>query len=543
MIAQFMMACRKCKRSIPVGTEYITQKGEGGKFHPKCAVLVASIPQSNLSQNVKRPVYQRKPLITPPPALLIPNGLEYLPYQVDGIHKIIARIRQSKNTLLADEMGLGKTIQAIGAMNQFPELRKVAIVTPTSLRYNWLSELKTWLKVDNRIIGFFPEVDNIESLDFAIIPYSMLEALPSSYIPEWLILDEAHYVKNPDAIRTKWLVRLAKRIPTKLFLSGSPIENRVKELFTLLQMLDPETWDPAGYMRGMAVGVGEGAGWIRFAKLYCGAHIRTVYRKGKNGKPVQKKFFDFEGSTCLPELNERLYADGLVVRRLKKDVLKDLPEKRRKLVVLPQLDETLIQREHQAFAATGLDYGEDISVLHKASIEFEELSKARKEVGLSKVRSIVEYIEDCFENSPLSPLVVFCHHKEVAHKLADEFIQKQPAVITGDTPEALRHTAVQRFQLGDTLLFIGTSGAAGVGITLTASSHMIIAEPEWKDMSQVEDRIHRIGQKNSALIEVLVYDWSVDANMVKVIWRKMGIVEKAVNPQSNLGQNEKTTAD
>jgi len=104
-----------------------------------------------------------------------------------------------------------------------------------------------------------------------------------------------------------------------------------------------------------------------------------------------------------------------------------------------------------------------------------------------------------------------------------------PAIITGDTPDSVRDNAVRRFQSRETRLFIGSLGAAGVGLTLTAASHGVMVEFQWQDMRQAEDRIHRIGQHDGVLWQYLVYDWSVDANMLKMVWEKMAVVERALD--------------
>jgi SWI/SNF-related matrix-associated actin-dependent regulator 1 of chromatin subfamily A len=300
-------------------------------------------------------------------------------------------------------------------------------------------------------------------------------------------------------------------------------------------MLDPDTWDPPGFVKGKMVGAGNGAGWVRFAKRHCGGRLVThcwTSTKDKNGKvhKREKKHFVFDGSTHLDELNKRL-RETVMLRRLKKDVLKDLPPKTRQLIILPRdADSDVIDKEHAAFVASGLDYSADLEKLSKASVEFQELAAARKAVGLAKVPAVVEHLSNCIANG-IEAIVVFTHHKEVAWKIADEFLEYQPAVYTGDCTEAMRDLAVRRFQSGETPLFIGTIGAAGVGLTLTRASLGVFAEFQWKDMSQAEDRIHRITQLYPVLLQYLVFDWSVDINMLKLVWKKMKIVEKTLNEQ------------
>jgi SWI/SNF-related matrix-associated actin-dependent regulator 1 of chromatin subfamily A len=495
--ALFPAKCRNCGKMIDPGDQ--CEKGPGGKglIHPRCAKVETGICRNQV--------------------LTAPEGKSYLPYQIEDIHQMM----NMKAVLLASEMGVGKTIEAIGLINQQPASLTICIVCPKSLRLNWEQELSQWLAVKRSVILFPDHGTQNLGCAITIVPFTQIEELPNTYIPDWLFVDEAHYVKNPEALRTIALKQLARKAKKKVFITGTPIENRAREVWTLLQMLDPETWDPPGYIAGQPVGLGEGAGWIRFAKRYCGGRLVKHGRRGKH--------FEFDGSQNLAELNIKL-KEKVMLRRLKRDVLKDLPEKRRQIVLLPRdnmAEVNALETEHDAFFQTGLDYETDLAMLNKASIDFEKLAEARKAVGLMKVPYITELIENTLASEEC--VVVLTQHKQVAYELSDRFFHLQPAVMTGDSSEVMRDQAVQRFQNGDTKLFIGTLGSAGVGITLTRACIGIMAEFQWKDMGQPEDRLHRYGQKNAVLWLYPVFDWSVDANMLKLVWKKMGIIEKALN--------------
>jgi SWI/SNF-related matrix-associated actin-dependent regulator 1 of chromatin subfamily A len=500
--ALFPTTCHGCKK--PIGAGEFLEKGPKGKgsYHPSC---LAPKNETGISR------FDGK-LIGP-----LDTELEYLPYQKEDIQRMMTM----KAVLLASQMGVGKTIEVIGLLNQF-EPNGVCIVCPSSLRLNWKHEIKSWW-AKPRSVTLFPDETTTPDLGICIVSFNMVDLLPSDYKPEWLIIDEAHYVKNPDAKRTIAIKKLAARTQRRVAVTGSPIENRAKEIWTLLQMLDPEFWDPAGYWKGQPVGIGQGAGWMKFAKRYCGGRLV----KHKWGSRLE---FDANGSTHLDELNAKL-KQSVMIRRLKSEVLKDLPPKRRQIYVIPQEDQNAIkalETEHEAFVATGYDYECDIEVLQKASLDFAELAKARKDVGIRKIPYVCELISNTFEGGE-EALVVLTHHKEVAWKIADEFRHLDPAVLTGDDSEVIRDKAVQRFQGGETPLFIGTIGAAGVGLTLTRASTGIMAELIWKDLSQAEDRLHRIGQTHPVLWIYPVFDWSVDANMIKLILKKMKIVRRALD--------------
>jgi SWI/SNF-related matrix-associated actin-dependent regulator 1 of chromatin subfamily A len=203
-----------------------------------------------------------------------PSGKDYLGYQKAGISYALGR----KSTLIADEMGLGKTIQAIGFINSSPDIRRVLVVCPASLKLNWRNELSRWL-TRSMTIAVYPWSKNGYGLAkdgfIDIINYDMLKKLPDSAY-DLVIFDEAHYAKNPKAARTKLCQAIAKRAKHVLALTGTPILNKPIELFPILQMVNPETWDPPGFMKGKQLGAGEGAGFFRFAKRYCNAHQERV---------------------------------------------------------------------------------------------------------------------------------------------------------------------------------------------------------------------------------------------------------------------------
>ena len=231
-----------------------------------------------------------------------PSGLDYLPYQRAGI--AYAMVRPA--VLIGDEMGLGKTIQAIGIINADPTIQKVLVVCPASLKINWARELAKWLVRPASVAianGAFP------AADIVVVNYDVLkkhsEAIQSRAW-DMLVVDECHYIKNPKAQRTTLALGIKAR--RRVFLTGTPICNRPAELWTLVQSLDPS---------------GLGRSWRGFHERYAGAFQHYV-RTGRGSKMI----WDVSGASNLDELQDRLRA-SVMVRRLKKDVLTELPPKRR----------------------------------------------------------------------------------------------------------------------------------------------------------------------------------------------------------------------
>lgn len=459
--------------------------------------------------------------------LPIPEGLEYLPFQKAGIAYGI----QQPNILLADEMGLGKTIQAIGIINADPTIERALIIVPATLRTNWKRELEKWL-VRPTTIGIASGKDWPDT-DIVIINYDILKNhLDAMRAQEWdiLICDEAHALKNPKAQRTqyvlgKWHKDPAKRIPAiptrrKVFITGTPILNRPIELYPLIKALDPITW----------------GNWRNYVTRYCDGHQT---RWG----------WDVSGASNLDELQEKLRST-IMVRRLKADVLADLPPKRRQIMALPQngaapavASEWEIMRRNEDMleelrAAVELAKASEDEADYKAAVEnlrdgarraFEDISKARHETALAKLPAVKAHLHELLETG--EKVVVFAHHLDVLHALAEEF-GDAAVMLVGATSQDDRQLAVDRFQSDPQVkLFIGSLKAAGVGITLTSSSTVVFAELDWTPamMTQAEDRCHRIGQANSVLVQHLVLDGSIDAAMAQTLVEKQEIIDKALD--------------
>ena len=416
-------------------------------------------------------------------------------------------------------MGLGKTVEALGVVNaEGAEARRVLIVCPASLKLTWARECERWL-VGERAVGVagkaWPELAEV-----VVINYDILGKWERELAEPWdvLVADECHYVKNKDAKRSKRLYAIEAR--RKLFLTGTPILNRPAELFAIASFLEPEEF---------------GHFWT-FAKRYCA--------------PVRNNFgWDVSGASNLDELHERLRST-IMVRRTKAQVLPDLPPKRRQVIELPADSVAkLVENERAAWSehkvrlgalrkagnvtggagAASVSDGERDRLRSEVNQAFAELSKLRHETAKAKVPMVVEHLKAASEES--DKLVVFAHHRDVVTALAEAFEDAAVTLSGGDSSEA-RQAAVDRFQEDPTCrFFIGSITAAGFGLTLTAASHVVFAELDWvpANMTQAEDRTHRIGQQDSVLVQHLVLEGSLDASMVRTLIKKQEVVDRVVD--------------
>ena len=443
-----------------------------------------------------------------------PDGLEYMPFQKAGVDFILQRDK----TLLSDSMGLGKSIQSIGVINVLnPNI--VTIVCPSSVKINWMRELKKWLTheksieiLSGRKKDLYEINGNIRIINYDILD-SWLEALSDT---EFLILDESQYVKNEKSKRTKAALELSKKAKKILLLTGTPILNRPFELWSQLKML----------------GSPLGDSWFHFVKRYCNA------RKTDFG-------WDVSGATNLEELGQRL-RQTVMIRREKEDVLKELPGKRRQIIevsgnkykkVLKAEQEAqsgylkkkraLKRKIRESKVVDELVYKNSVNELRGLETEhFTMLSKLRHETALAKVPDLIEHINMLIEQE--SKIIVFVHHRDVMDVLKKQYSDICVSVMGGNKIEE-RQTAIDSFQTNEkTRIFLGSIMAAGTGITLTASSTVVFGELDWTpaNITQCEDRAYRIGQQSMVLIHHLVVDGSIDAKMAKMLVRKQNIIDK-----------------
>lgn len=421
----------------------------------------------------------------------IPNvSGELMPFQKAGV----AFIDQcGGRAIIGDEMGLGKTIQAIGYLALHPELRPAVIVCPASLKPNWRREIEKWLTTTEHIHvlnGTKPY--DVPGSTIFIVNYDILHAWEKwlkMLSPAVLICDEAHAVKTPKSRRTKAVQSLAKSSQKVVLMSGTPLLNRPIELFPLLQITRPSEWTNA----------------MAYGKRYCNAHQRNIGRR---------MVWDFSGASNLRELHDKLRT--LMIRRLKSEVLTELPEKRR--VVVPMAIDI---RKYALFMEETLDA---LEAAGNQAAQMVIIEKAKQYVFEAKLQQMLEWVENFLESG--EKLILFCTHRAAIKAFIDRY--PHAVYIDGSSSQIDRENAVEDFQKDpDVELFVGNIKAAGVGLTLTAASNVAFAELEWTPglLTQAEDRAHRIGQRNSVTAWYLLAEGTVDEQTFELLEKKRTITE------------------
>lgn len=481
-----------------------------------------------------------------------PAGLSYLGYQRAGI----AFAGQRQSTLIGDEPGLGKTVMAAGVMNvkllEQDRLR-VLIVCPNSLKFNWRRELTKWL-IKRHVIGVvMPGAPLPIRADIVIINYDVVAknaAALKAIAWDVLVFDEAHLCKNEDSQRTVALLGRRKtkkhgdavegiiaRATTRIALTGTPIVNRPVELWPIISALDPTTW----------------TSFWAYAKRYCGATL------GHGGR------MDTRGASNLDELQDKLRST-IMIRRLKRDVLTDLPPKRRQIIEISDDGaRAVVDAEHRAAAAhddaiddarvaVELSKASDDAEAYKAAVarlataqkvKFQDISLQRHAVAVAKIPAVLDHLHGLIDDDPTFKVIVFAWHRDVIEAVRAEFAS-MAVEIHGDTPAEQRQEAVDRFQTDRTCrVFVGSITAAGVGLTLTAASTVVFAELDWVpgNVTQCEDRAHRIGQRDSVLVQHIVLEGSLDAKMAATLVAKQEIADQALDQQERQSIEPVTASD
>ena len=439
------------------------------------------------------------------------------PFQREGVR---FALRRGGRCLIGDQMGLGKTVQAIAVAACYREEWPVLVLVPTSLRGAWEQALVKWLKLEASpaggkkearasrasrratvaAVGSGAEARKIDGATFAIVPYSLVGKMAKGLAQkrfQVVVCDESHFLKDSKAQRTKAVVPLLKHAKRALCLTGTPALSRPVEIFSQAEALRPMVFTSFG----------------EFAARYCAGSR-----------------FGWQGSSNAEELHAVL-SRLIMIRRLKKDVLTQLPAKSRERVALVPPHSAALSRVRairarmdelrEAFSERSCaDGGGGGRTLEEKRL-MNELYQATAE---GKTKPVAEYLEtlldssepsDGSESAAAEKFLFFGHHT-CTLDAASEMLRRRkvPFIrIDGSTDTNARQHLVDRFQTDrQTRVAVLSIKAAGMGLTLTAASTVIFGELSWTpgDIVQAEDRAHRIGQANAVNVHFLVAKDTVD---------------------------------
>lgn len=384
--------------------------------------------------------------------------------------------------------------------------KKILIVCPASLKINWAREISNYsdrksLIVEGRKWG--------STFDFYIINYDIIKNFHTTDKSEdsddykllvnagfdLAIVDEAHYISNNTAQRTRLLNDVLGKIPKVWLLTGTPMTSRPINYFNLLKIVDsPLTLN-----------------WQTYVKRYC---------KGYQFKVGNRKVWNTSGASNLDELRER--TKNIVLRRMKTDIL-DLPEK----IVSPifvELTSKMYDEELEEFVRISNEKKEQDTI----SITLNRLMKVRQLISYEKIPYTCELIDRCLEQG--KKVIVLTNFTMTLDMLHEKY-KKNSVTLDGRMSKDKRQDAVDRFQNDDKIkVFIGNIKAAGVGITLTAAEVVIMNDLSFvpADHSQGEDRAFRYGQKNSVIVYYPIFENTIEKVMYNILQKKKEIIDQVM---------------
>lgn len=441
--------------------------------------------------------------------------VEPYPYQKEGIAFGLAK----KRLIIGDEPGLGKTLQSIGvvnAANAYPCL----VICPSSLKINWQREFakftdKKALVLDNQTRTTWPYLLRMGMFQVAVVNYESLRKYfvwdikggksfrlkdvvfcPDIRLFRSVIIDESHRVKDPSAQQTIFTKGIATGKEYIMLLSGTPVVNRPEDLVAQLSIM---------------------------------GRLQEFGGRGKFMADYGDKDGDLEG------LSRELYGKCLI-RREKKAVLADLPDKTRVDLYVDTGNTEEYRLAAEDLAEYLRQYKECTDWEIRRKMRMEALVKfmtLRRLATLGKLAQAADFIRTFLDNG--RKLIVFCS----LHEVVDELLKAFPAAVTvtGRDSAADKQAAVDAFQEDPgTCLIVCSIKAAGVGLTLTASSSVAFIELPWTfaDCCQCEDRAHRIGQKDNVTCYYLLGRGTIDGTIYRLINEKKNIAARIMGSDDDI---------
>ena len=455
---------------------------------------------------------------------------------------IIFGIKKFSRLLIADEMGVGKTVQAIGLSSLYQKDWPVLVICPSSLKFAWRDEITMWLseildKDDVQVIKHSKH-EFKEGKKYYVISYDLSVRMVEKIIEKkfnYIIADEAHYLKSRTAKRTLSLTPILQRAKRVVLLTGTPILAKPMEIFPLLHILRPDKFK----------------GFKEFGSRYCDPKI------------LRFGVIDWSGSANSRELNSIL--NRLMIRRLKKDVLSQLPPKKRQKIEI-STDSKVIKKLKILMEKSSKKFEQLLGTqieLDKLGINIDDLktekekekeekndknekdeedtilnkfNKAYSLTGEAKLPGIRDYVNYLVDNS--CKFLIFAHHSDILDSIEDVIISDKIGYIRidGKVPVEKRQELVNKFQTDEEcLVAILSITACATGLTLTKASTVVFAELHFTPsiMIQAEDRAHRIGQDAGCVnIHYLVGADTLDVLLFRKLNEKQNIVSTTLDNKS-----------
>ena len=413
-------------------------------------------------------------------------------HQKEAVKSLVA----NKRFILADDMGLGKTTATVvGALET--GAKKVLVICPASLKINWQREISNYTDRSISIV----EGKKWEDADFIIINFDIIknyhdvsnktESVVMNSKFDLVIIDEAHYIQNTQAQRTKLINDFVRTVDRLWLLTGTPITSRPINYYNLLNLIQSPV----------------ASNWMAYVRRYC---------NGFQFKAGKRKIWNVSGASNLDELRERTQRQ--VLRRLKENIL-DLPEK-----IITPVYLRLKSKEYEELMGEYYDWYDKSGEADSLTLQFSKLTKVRQVIANEKINATIELVESILEQD--KKVIVFTNFTNSLEMLLEKF-GKMAVRVDGSCSQKERQWAVDEFQNNEKVrVFVGNVKAAGVGLTLTAGEVVIMNDLSFlpSDMAQAEDRAYRIGQKNNVLVYYPLFDNTIEGIIYDIVQKKKNII-------------------
>ncbi len=486
-------------------------------------------------------------------------------YQKEGI---IAGLRW-KRFLIGDEPGLGKTLQSIGVVDcagAYPCL----VICPSSLKINWQREFEKFtdkraLVLENSVATTWPYLLQMEMHHVAVVNYESLRKYfvwdircpdgslratargfrlkdvvfrPEIRMFKSIIIDESHRVKDPSAQQTIFARGIAEGKEWRILLSGTPVVNRPADLIAQLSIMGrlPEFGGRSKFLSqygGGETSSQRGQSRTRSGYAEC-SRGRTIGEISKERRGKQED----DAPRNLDQLSNELYS-RCMIRREKAKVLTQLPDKTRTdlYVEISNVDEYMLAQADLAEYLRKYTECDDVDIRRKMRMEaLVKFMTLRSLSAKGKVKQAIDFTRTFLANG--KPLILFCSLHEIVDELKKAF--PNAVSVTGRDSMTMKQAAVDAFQSGQAQLIICSIKAAGVGLTLTASSNVAFVEFPWTyaDCCQCEDRAHRIGQKDNVTCYYLIGRKTIDHTLYSIIHEKKSIANQIMAADDDIPTEE-----
>jgi len=417
-----------------------------------------------------------------------------LNHQKESIQKLV----ENKRYILADDMGLGKTTSTIIAALE-TGAKKILIICPATLKINWKREIENYT---DRTVYIAEGKNFSDKEDFVIINYDIIknfhdtkrknesQILGANF--DLVVVDEAHYIKNAQAQRTKLINDIVKKVDRLWLLTGTPMTSRPIDYYNLLSLVDSPV----------------AKNWIAYVIRYC---------EGYQFRVGPRKVWNVMGASNLEELRDR--TSNLLLRRLKEDVL-DLPDK-----IITPVYLRLKSKEYEEVMGEYYNWYEKNPEESKSlTVQFTKLTKVRQIIADEKITQTIELAENIVEQG--KKVIIFCNFTNSLNKICEHF-GKTAVKLDGSMSKQERQFSVDQFQENEKIkVFVGNIKAAGVGITLTSGEAVIMNDLSFlpSDHSQAEDRAYRYGQKNNVLVYYPIFENTIEGIIYDILNKKKHVI-------------------